>query len=115
MKCRTIDLCQLPVELIDDGVNYGIIYNIKAPADIQQGIIEMLEKYCKVVDSSESGMNIPMRLILDNDSYEGCLLRCTQESDGLELVTICRGNVIEPFVDALYERFPRIDYIEVCN
>ena len=115
MKCRTNDLSQLPVELIDDGVNYGIAYNIKAPADIQQAIIEMLEKYCKVVDSSESRMNIPMSLILDSDSYEGCLLGCAQESGGLELVTVCRGNVIEPFVDALYERFPRIDYIEVCN
>ena len=117
MKCRTNDLSQLPVELIDDGVNYGIIYNIKASADVLQAIIVMLEKYCEqaIGDSAENGVNIPMDLILDDDSYNGLLIGYTQESDSLELVTVCRGDVIEPFIDALYGWFPLIDYIEVCN
>ena len=66
-------------------------------------------------EDSESGIYIPISEILDNENFEGALIGYTLENHILELVTICRGNAIEPFIDTIYKKFPLIDYIEVDN
>ena len=121
-ESKTNDINQLPVELIDDGVNYGIIYIVKAGDKVLQAIENMFNKFYELTGGTQEGtdavgnrMCIPISLILCNGDYEGSFMGYEYESGDLVLSTICRGNVIVPFRDALFERFPSIDYIEVVN
>ena len=115
------DLSKVPVELHDDGVNYGICYTIQAPEKTLRNITSIIDKIKEICGAdTEDSFIIPMSVIMNGLIGEG-------DSDGyvmgyefiannsLVILTICRGNAIVPFRDCLLKAFPEIDYIEVLN
>jgi hypothetical protein len=115
------DLSKVPVELYDDGVNYGMCYTIQAPEKTLRTITSIIDKIKEISGGdAEESFFIPMSAIMNGLIGEG-------DSDGyvmgyefiannsLVILTICRGNAIVPFRDCLLKAFPEIDYIEVLN
>lgn len=115
------DLNNVPVELYDDGVNYGICYTIQAPEKTLRKITSIIDKIKEICGAdTEDSFIIPMSVLMNVVNGEG-------DSDGhvmgyeflangsLVILTICRGNAIVPFRDCLLKAFPEIDYIEVLN
>ena len=115
------DLSKVPVELYDDGVNYGICYTIQAPEKTLRKITSIIDKIKEICGAdTEDSLIIPMSVIMNGLIGEG-------DSDGyvmgyefiannsLVILTICRGNATVPFRDCLLKAFPEIDYIEVLN
>ena len=42
-KIKFNDISKVPVELFDDGVNYGMCYSVFAPEAVIQSIIKLLD------------------------------------------------------------------------
>ena len=116
------DLSKVPVELYDDGVNYGMCYTIQASEKTLRKITSIIDKIKEIcgADTEDISFFIPLSAIMNGLIGEG-------DSDGyvmgyefiannsLVILTICRGNAIVPFRDCLLKAFPEIDYIEVLN
>lgn len=126
-KQKYNDLSTVPVELFDDGVNYGMCYKIQADEKTRQSIVTIIDKVYELcggeIDKtsvSKSCLFIPISIFLNvlmgAGDYDGHILRYDVQPDGsLTILTICRGDAIEPFRDCMLKVFPEIDYIEVLN
>ena len=126
-KQKYNDLSTVPVELFDDGVNYGMCYKIQADEKTRQSIVTIIDKVYELcggeIDKtsvSKSCLFIPISIFLNAlmgaGDYDGHILGYDVQPDGsLTILTICRGNAIVPFRDCLLKAFPEIDYIEVLN
>ena len=115
------DLSKVPVELYDDGVNYGMCYTIQAPEKTLRKITSIIDKIKEISGGdAEESFFIPMSVIMNGltgeGDYDGHVMGYEFLANGsLVLLTICRGNAIVPFRDCLLKAFPEIDYIEVLN
>ena len=115
------DLSKVPVELYDDGVNYGMCYTIQAPEKTLRTITSIIDKIKEIcVAEAEDCFFIPMSVIMNRltgeGDYDGHVMGYEFLANGsLVILTICRGNAIAPFRDCLLKAFPEIDYIEVLN
>ena len=115
------DLSKVPVELYDDGVNYGMCYTIQAPEKTLRTITSIIDKIKEISGGdAEESFFIPMSVIMNGltgeGDYDGHVMGYEFLANGsLVLLTICRGNAIVPFRDCLLKAFPEIDYIEVLN
>ena len=127
MNHKYNDLSKVPVELHDDGVNYGMCYKIQADEKTRQSIVTIIDKVYELcggeIDKtsvSKSCLFIPISIFLNAlmgaGDYNGHILGYDVQPDGsLNILTICRGDAIVPFRDCLLKAFPEIDYIEVLN
>ena len=127
MNHKFNDLSKVPVELHDDGVDYGMCYKIQADETTRQSIVTAIYKVYELCGDepdetsiSKSGLFIPISIFLNAlmgaGDYDGHILGCDVLPDGsLTILTICRGDAIVPFRDCLLKVFPEIDYIEVLN
>ena len=127
MNHKYNDLSKVPVELHDDGVDYGMCYKIQADETTRQSIVTAIYKVYELCGGepdetsiSKSGLFIPISIFLNAlmgaGDYDGHILGCDVLPDGsLTILTICRGDAIVPFRDCLLKVFPEIDYIEVLN
>ena len=115
------DLSKVPVELYDDGVNYGMCYTIQAPEKTLRTITSIIDKIKEICGAeAEDCFFIPMSVIMNGltgeGDYDGDVMGYEFLASGsLVILTICRGNAIVPFRDCLLKAFPKIDYIEVLN
>ena len=115
------DLSKVPVELYDDGVNYGMCYTIQAPEKTLRTITSIIDKIKEICGAeAEDCFFIPMSVIMNGltgeGDYDGHVRGYEFLASGsLVILTICRGNAIVPFRDCLLKAFPEIDYIEVLN
>lgn len=115
------DLSKVPVELYDDGVNYGMCYTIQAPEKTLRAISSITDKTKEICGAdAEDSFFIPMSVIMNGltgeGDYDGHVMGYEFLANGsLVILTICRGNAIVPFRDCLLKAFPEIDYIEVLN
>ena len=115
------DLRKVPVELYDDGVNYGMCYTIQAPEKTLRKITSIIDKIKEICGAeAEDCFCIPMSVIMNGltgeGDYDGHVMGYEFLANGsLVILTICRGNAIVPFRDCLLKAFPEIDYIEVLN
>jgi hypothetical protein len=115
------DLSKVPVELYDDGVNYGMCYTIQAPEKTLRAISSIIDKIKEICGAdAEDSFFIPTSVIMNGltgeGNYDGHVMGYEFLANGsLVILTICRGNVIVPFRDCLLKAFPEIDYIEVLN
>ena len=126
-KQKYNDLSTIPVELFDDGVNYGMCYKIQADEKTRQSIVTIIDKVYELcggeIDKtsvSKSCLFIPISIFLNAlvgaGVYDGHIMGYDVLPDGsLIILTICRGDVIVPFRDCMLKVFPEIDYIEVLN
>ena len=126
-KQKYNDLSTVPVELFDDGVNYGMCYKIQADEKTRQSIVTIIDKVYELcggeIDKtsvSKSCLFIPISIFLNAlvgaGVYDGHIMGYDVLPDGsLIILTICRGDAIVPFRDCLLKAFPEIDYIEVLN
>ena len=127
MNHKYNDLSKVPVELHDDGVNYGICYRIQADEKTRQSIVTIIDKVYELcggeIDKtsvSKSCLFIPISIFLNAlvgaGVYDGHIMGYDVLPDGsLIILTICRGDAIVPFRDCMLKAFPEIDYIEVLN
>ena len=121
MNHKYNDLSNVPVELYDDGVNYGICYTIQAPEKTLRKITSIIDKIKEICGAeAEDCFFIPMSVIMNGltgeGDYDGHVMGYDFLANGsLVILTICRGNAIVPFRDCLLKAFPEIDYIEVLN
>ena len=115
------DLSKVPVELYDDGVNYGMCYTIQAPEKTLRAISSIIDKIKEICGAdAEDSFFIPMSVIMNGltgeGDYDGHVMGYEFLANGsLVILTIYRGNAIVPFRDCLLKAFPEIDYIEVLN
>lgn len=115
------DLSKVPVELYDDGVNYGMCYTIQAPEKTLRKITSIIDEIKEICGAeAEDYFFIPISVIMNRltgeGDYDGHVIGYEFLANGsLVILTICRGNVIVPFRDCLLKAFPEIDYIEVLN
>ena len=115
------DLNNVPVELYDDGVNYGMCYTIQAPEKTLRKITSIIDEIKEICGAeAEDCFFIPMSVIMNGltgeGDYDGHVMGYEFLANGsLVILTICRGNAIVPFRDCLLKAFPEIDYIEVLN
>ena len=115
------DLSKVPVELYDDGVNYGMCYTIQAPEKTLRAISSIIDKIKEICGAdAEDSFFIPMSVIMNGltgeGDYDGHVMGYEFLANGsLVILTICRGNAIVPFRDCLLKAFLEIDYIEVLN
>ena len=115
------DLSKVPVELYDDGVNYGMCYTIQAPEKTLRAISSIIDKIKEIcgADAEDSffiRMSVIMNGLTGEGDYDGHVMGYEFLANGsLVILTICRGNAIVPFRDCLLKAFPEIDYIEVLN
>lgn len=115
------DLSKVPVELYDDGVNYGMCYTIQAPEKTLRTITSIIDKIKEICGAdSEDCFFIPMSVVMNGltgeGDYDGHVMGYEFLADGsLVILTMCRGDAIVPFRDCLLKAFPEIDYIEVLN
>ena len=126
-KQKYNDLSTVPVELFDDGVNYGMCYKIQADEKTRQSIVTIIDKVYELcrgeIDKtsvSKSYLFIPISIFLSAlvgaGVYDGHIMGYDVLPDGsLIILTICRGDAIVPFRDCMLKVFPEIDYIEVLN
>jgi hypothetical protein len=126
-KQKYNDLSTIPVELFDDGVNYGMCYKIQADEKTRQSIVTIIDKAYELcrgeIDKtsvSKSCLFIPISIFLNAlvgaGVYDGHIMGYDVLPDGsLIILTICRGDAIVPFRDCMLKVFPEIDYIEVLN
>lgn len=126
-KQKYNDLSTVPVELFDDGVNYGMCYKIQADEKTRQSIVTIIDKVYELcggeIDKtsvSKSCLFIPISIFLNalvgTGVYNGHIMGYGVLPDGsLIILTICRGDAIVPFRDCMLKVFPEIDYIEVLN
>ena len=120
-KQKYNDLSTVPVELFDDGVNYGMCYTIQAPEKTIRAISSIIDKIKEICGAdAEDSFFIPMSVIMNGltgeGDYDGHVMGYEFLANGsLVILTICRGNAIVPFRDCLLKAFPEIDYIEVLN
>ena len=126
-KQRYNDLSTVPVELFDDGVNYGMCYKIQADEKTRQSIVTIIDKVYELcggeidkISVSKSCLFIPISIFLNAivgaGVYDGHIMGYDVLPDGsLIILTICRGDAIVPFRDCMLKGFPEIDYIEVLN
>jgi hypothetical protein len=127
MNHKYNDLSKVPVELHDDGVNYGMCYRIQADEKTRQSIVTIIDKVYELcggeIDKtsvSKSCLFIPISIFLNAlmgaGDYNGHILGYDVLPNGtLTILTICQGDAIVPFRDCLLKAFPEIDYIEVLN
>ena len=127
MNHKYNDLSKVPVELHDDGVNYGMCYRIQADEKTRQSIVTIIDNVYELcggeIDKtsvSKSSLFIPISIFLNAlmgaGDYDGHILGYDVLPDGsLTILTICRGDAIVPFRDCMLKIFPEIDYIEVLN
>lgn len=115
------DLSKVPVELYDDGVNYGMCYTIGAPENTLKTIVSTIDKIKEICGAdTEDSFFIPMSVIMKGlggeGDYDGHVMGHEFLANGsLAILTMCRGDAIVPFRDCLLKAFPEIDYIEVLN
>ena len=126
-KQRYNDLSTVPVELFDDGVNYGMCYKIQADEKTRQSIVTIIDKVYELcggeidkISVSKSCLFIPISIFLNAivgaGVYDCHIMGYDVLPDGsLIILTICRGDAIVPFRDCMLKVFPEIDYIEVLN
>lgn len=124
-KIKYNDISTVPVELYDDGVNYGMVYTVFAPDPVIQSIIKLLDSLQKLSATiySGHGTNLPMiplsiffYAINGKEEYKGDIVGYDYDSNEvLDILVSCRGNSIIPFRDTLLELFPEITFIEVIN
>jgi hypothetical protein len=115
------NLSTVPVELHDDGVNYGMCYTIQGPEETLRKIASTIDKINEICGAESEGCSfIPLSVIMkglgEEGGYYGHVLGYDILPDGsLTILTICRGDAIVPFRDCLLKVFSEIDYIEVLN
>lgn len=115
------DLSKVPVELYDDGVNYGMCYTIQAPEKTLRTITSIIDKIKEISGGdAEESFFIPMSVIMNGligeGDYDGHIMGYEFMANGsLIILTMCRGDAIVPFRDCLLEAFPEINYIEILN
>lgn len=126
-KQKYNDLSTVPVELFDDGVNYGMCYKIQADEKTRQSIVTIIDKVYELcggeIDKtsvSKSCLFIPISIFLNAlvgaGVYDGHIMGYDVLPDGsIIILTICRGDAIVPLRDCMLKVFPEIDYIEVLN
>ena len=123
-KIKFNDISKVPVELFDDGVNYGMCYSVFAPEAVIQSIIKLLDSIHKLSESiileNDTQPPIPLDIfftaINGEGDYIGEIIGYDYGSNGtLDILVTCRGNSIIPFRDTLLNIFPEITFIEVIN
>ena len=125
-KNKFNDLSKVPVELYDDGVNYGMIYNIQASEEVLEDVAKLMDGFYELCGGSPEDEDWTRFVLLSFFLFsingadgewdsEGNIIGYDKNSDELEIFVNCRGNAIIPFRDALLKRFPEISYIEVYN
>lgn len=123
-KIKYNDISKVPVELYDDGVNYGMCYSVFAPESVIQTIIKLLDSFHKLSASihleSDTTPPIPLSIFLATinctGEHEGVIIGYEYDSNAtLDIFVTCRGNSIIPFRDTLLDLFPEITFIEVIN
>ena len=66
------DLSKVPVELYDDGVNYGICYTIQAPEKTLRKITSIIDKIKEICGAdTEDSFIIPMSVLMNVVTGEG--------------------------------------------
>lgn len=123
-KIKYNDINKVPVELYDDGVNYGMCYSVFASEAVIQSIMKLLDSFHKLSAAIhfENGTKPPIPLDLfftaehGKGEEVGEIIKYEYDSNEiLDILVTCRGNSIIPFRDTLLELFPDITYIEVRN
>lgn len=123
-KIKYNDISKVPVELYDDGVNYGMCYSVFASEAVIQSIMKLLDSFHKLSAAIhlENGTKPPIPLDLFFTAVHGKgeevgeIIKYEYDSNEiLDILVTCRGNSIIPFRDTLLELFPDITYIEVRN
>lgn len=123
-KIKYNDISKVPVELYDDGVNYGMCYSVFAPETIIQSIIKLLDSFHKLSEAIllESDTKPPISLDIfftaingESDDIGEIIGYDYDSNETLDILVTCRGNSIIPFRDTLLDLFPEITYIDVQN
>jgi hypothetical protein len=123
-KIKYNDISKVPVELYDDGVNYGMCYSVFAPEAVIQSIIKLLDSFHKLSEAIllENDTKPPIPLDIFFTAINGIgedigeIIGYHYDSNEiLDILVTCRGNSIIPFRDTLLDLFPEITYIDVQN